>query len=962
MLSKLTEKLPDIGILGRILPLDKIVEEATQEASYVTERHDVPNDKSVPEDLRDTSPRYLLTKDGFSVASRLHPEDKTRGSDSASTVLAIGLFPVLALFGSVGVAIGTSIGNNFGSLIVLGSIAITSLIAIALFVAIAQSETPKEALLRAGLGFIVPFIGLVSIQTFAGMGEGFFSVLKSAEPFELLILIGVFVIIPFIFFFAEWVINQGRPSFNRITTRYIGFWLILLAIVFIPVEALKPLPLIILGSLQAWLFASNNRRVRADQLYYQSKLSRLEFHTKGIFERHKEARRVQVENAKKDTTPFIIHGTALGVMTAKLDGYAPDTGNKFGQSAGDLSTHLLALGPTGSGKTSLVLRPLIAQIVRERKKILVEENFGKWGKTFSFEGNPYNSIEEAKTYAKNGSEVWVVADDEAKANKFAFDGSIAKGLTQALNSEMKSGLALVDITDGSSTASKKLKDKVMENKGFFIEVQKNPLYGILIQDGKSSLADEARGYSDLVIEPGVNFALLEGLRVEDVVEAISSISGASSSKSGDEGGATAFFNSAAREGLRHAAALYYAMCEYMDGMAEKGVFENSKASKWKKKWSGLDMVRKALLTPERNRDTIVINPIIKSMVIQLTMNDDKSLNHPGVGTKGLLDQAIAYATHVLSMDERTLGNVSSTLDQWMSPMMSQTDLLPWTELSEGVDPTIVLRGGVVGVNVPIFRYGVAGKLVQNLIRLRINTAIRRRADYAWNRLGECPVIMLIDEAQEILNEADSSMIAVARSLGSWYVCATQNVDGLKAKFGSDKADQTMDQFRSVIGIGNMSPDSQEFIAKRLGHGAVRQFPVSYSTVDYHGAARDFASLPIHDKSHELYPEFKAMARRGAGRVQLYDPKFVARRGVVPSDVNGKRVDTNLEGIDLDVQILHGGKVEFQELWNKAEMDAFLSKPRHAIAQVMRAGVIRRDVIEMNPIYSFNDDKEEGVLK
>ena len=962
MLSKLTEKLPDIGVLGRLLPLDKIVEEATQEAGYVTERHDVPNDKSVPEDLRDTSPRYLLTRDGFSVASRLHPEDKTRGSDSTSTVLAIGLFPVLALLGSVGVAIGKSIGNDFGGMVALGSVAITSLIAIALFVAIAQSESPKEALLRAGLGFVVPFIGLVSIQTFAGMGEGFFSAMKSSKPGEMLILMGAFVVIPFLFFFAGWVINQGRPNFNRIMTRYIGFWLMLLAIVWIPVEALKPLPLIILGASQAWLFASNNRRVRADQLYYQSKRSRLEFHAKGIFERHKEARRVQAENAKKDTTPFIVHGTATGMMTAKLDGYAPDAGNKFGQSAGDLSTHLLALGPTGSGKTSLVLRPLIAQIVRERKKVLAEENFGKWGKTFSVEGNPYNAIEQAKVFAKSGQEVWVVADDEAKASKFAFEGAIAKGLTQALNSEMKPGLTVVDITDGSSTASKKLKTKVVESKNIFVDVSKNPLYGILIQDGKGALADEARGYSDLVIEPGVNFALLEGLRVEDVVEAISSVSGASSSKSGDEGGATAFFNSAAREGLRHAVALYYAMCEYMEGMAEKGVFDESKARQWKKKWSGLDMVRKALLTPERTRDTMVINPVIKSMIIQLTMNDDKSLNHPGVGTKGLLDQAIAYATHVLSMDERTIGNISSTLDQWMSPMMSSTDLLPWTEMSEGVDPTIVLRGGVVGVNVPIFRYGIAGKLVQNLIRLRINTAIRRRADYAWDRLGECPVIMLIDEAQEILNEADSSMIAVARSLGSWYVCATQNVDGLKAKFGGDKADQTMDQFRSVIGIGIMSPDSQEFIAKRLGHGAVRQFPVSYSTVDYHGIARDFASLPIHDKTHELYPEFKAMARNGAGRVQSYEHGFMAKREGIGSVVNGKRMDADLENIELDVHTLYGGKVEFQELWKKAEMDAFLARPRHAIAQVMRAGVIRRDVIEMKPIYSFSDDKEEGGAK
>lgn len=74
------------------------------------------------------------------------------------------------------------------------------------------------------------------------------------------------------------------------------------------------------------------------------------------------ARKLQVEAAKKDDTPFIRLGTTTGQFAERRDPYAPsESGMPFGLTVNDLSTHLLVIGRTGSGKTSGALRPLIGQ-------------------------------------------------------------------------------------------------------------------------------------------------------------------------------------------------------------------------------------------------------------------------------------------------------------------------------------------------------------------------------------------------------------------------------------------------------------------------------------------------------------------------------------------------------------------------------------------------------------------------
>lgn len=72
-----------------------------------------------------------------------------------------------------------------------------------------------------------------------------------------------------------------------------------------------------------------------------------------------EARAKQLANAMADKSPFIPLGTSTGLLAQRRDPLAPsEPGLPVGLTINDLSTHLLVLGGSGTGKTSGVIRPV----------------------------------------------------------------------------------------------------------------------------------------------------------------------------------------------------------------------------------------------------------------------------------------------------------------------------------------------------------------------------------------------------------------------------------------------------------------------------------------------------------------------------------------------------------------------------------------------------------------------------
>lgn len=64
----------------------------------------------------------------------------------------------------------------------------------------------------------------------------------------------------------------------------------------------------------------------------------------------------QIERAMSEKSSFINLGTATDLFAERRDPYSPaQAGMPFGLSVGDLSTHMLVLGQTGTGKTAAVI-------------------------------------------------------------------------------------------------------------------------------------------------------------------------------------------------------------------------------------------------------------------------------------------------------------------------------------------------------------------------------------------------------------------------------------------------------------------------------------------------------------------------------------------------------------------------------------------------------------------------------
>lgn len=73
------------------------------------------------------------------------------------------------------------------------------------------------------------------------------------------------------------------------------------------------------------------------------------------------ARVRQLENAASDDSAFLRIGTATKAMAARRDPFSPTEPVPFGLTVRDLSTHLLMLGDTGTGKTAGGIRPILWQ-------------------------------------------------------------------------------------------------------------------------------------------------------------------------------------------------------------------------------------------------------------------------------------------------------------------------------------------------------------------------------------------------------------------------------------------------------------------------------------------------------------------------------------------------------------------------------------------------------------------------
>jgi hypothetical protein len=257
-----------------------------------------------------------------------------------------------------------------------------------------------------------------------------------------------------------------------------------------------------------------------------------------------------------------------------------------------------------------------------------------------------------------------------------------------------------------------------------------------------------------------------------------------------------------------------------------------------------------------------------------------------------------------------------------------------------------LRGGRIGILAPAHRYGRAGPVVVALLKARIFAAVRDRADQGMGP-GETPVVLVMDEAQEVATKQDALVLSIARSLSLAIVAATQTVEGIEARLGERDAAQYLTLFGSVLALQNRSPKTAEAVARRIGASFRPILDSVPGTPTVRGAV---------------------MAQRAAGRLAAAKTQpLIAATIQIGEESRPRDLLASINPFQLFTRTLKGeqgtpvSRLTVAPLVAGDELAELVVEPDTAFAVVTRGRVPRRDVIRLAPLYDASPAATEDAV-
>lgn len=321
-------------MLARLLPIQGLQDQALAEAISLSTRWDVPRGNEVPEDLADINGRYFRTSPDANgrqtrISGRMLVDDLHTGSASAAIPIIFGLMAVAGI-------LAVMLGKPWAFIPL-----------VPLLFLVGTSTNGKGGLIWA-IASVVLAVGLPALGQ---VGLGSISLLKSGGATPLICVAAL----------IGGALLFGGLRGARMLLQSIAALAAVIGIAALTPVALRPFVLALPACLLPVLWSETQVFARGRLLEAQGRKATFEDTERPV--KHVEGRKQQAERAAKDTSPLITWGTAMGEMTARWDGFAPDAGLPVRSSVNDLATHLLVLGSTGRGKTSAVLNPLMAAYI-----------------------------------------------------------------------------------------------------------------------------------------------------------------------------------------------------------------------------------------------------------------------------------------------------------------------------------------------------------------------------------------------------------------------------------------------------------------------------------------------------------------------------------------------------------------------------------------------------------------------
>lgn len=848
----------------------------------------------VPHDLRDTTPRLLKTRDGNPIESYVRPEDSGKGADSTATSLMYG-----------GIALVSGICYLLASiwfpLIIVGA-----LLYIPFIVALSQGESRMEAA-KAGI-----LLGIAPLMFAFGSASEVYDEAKSLLPgggngfiaAVILAVLGSFVLNHFDKNRKASVMGGAFDKLISIMIWSAVFVACYFASRLLP-ASLQPFLFLSLPCFYPMIYTDANHVRRGKLLWEQS----LQFNIGGmgaLSSAHVESKHMQAKKAQQDTTPLLVIGTATGWLTKKHYPFAPDEGVEMCLSALDLTKHLLCYGQTGSGKSTGVARPIAKQWILSR-----------YGGFLCLDGKG----------ALPGELSSLIEVMIAPGISYApFQGLDGHGIATALNSAAKA----VGAADAKNAVWTEGASDLIRYAAVIFEAlhQHERVY-------LKYAADMAN-----LKELDIDAALVSITRMQqsddDTTEAIKALE---KLKSDFEGWATV--RDTGRKWLWNVDTYIKVLNMISEPVMINGMWMPGKLLSEAVEFLGYTENEMAAESRRRSHQTTV---------------------HPEIGTRGLLDDALVWVLKTWTQGTEPQQRSSFLINARLRilPITTGKYLLNengqhWKTLETGVDAGICLYGGSVGVHLPEERHQEAGVLIATLLKQRIYNSVALRGGEAdWTADGQKPLMVMMDECQDLISSAERMLLPKARSLGLTVVALSQGWEGLENKLGGKmEALQFCNTFQNYVCLRS-SAQTYMYLAERFGTAQMLSYKQPIVGLDISGGIKKLATSPINNLKHPNRSVMRKLERLGAGRlaVQRFIPGKASLQWQGHSLINIED-----DEITKDIRVPHGGTLEIQPLFLPEEFSALTTFGK-AIVFLDRAGERRVDVATLNPVYESELRKKE----
>lgn len=447
--------------------------------------------------------------------------------------------------------------------------------------------------------------------------------------------------------------------------------------------------------------------------------------------------------------------------------------------------------------------------------------------------------------------------------------------------------------------------------------------GLFLLDGKGTLAGEMRdaGIPGLrLIKPDeIQLPLFQGMTATEVTDALAVFS--------DKG--DPFFQEAARQLLQNCAVLLYALSA--EGHREYR-FTAKCLHRLMNDNSGIEIIDGK--TKKTNHGEYRKKAI--ELIAAMTRDGERVIDSANV-----ISQSYSYFQaefESMTESEKTFAGVMMTANNWLSPLFENDLIAAWADCDEGLDVTTVVEGARLGLDIPENLYGRAAvRIISNLVREKIYVSLKRRGN-DWREVeGQKQVIIVMDEMHLLWRESDTDFSSISRSLGGSFIAATQSLDILIDRIGSDdKALATAGNFRSMV--------CYDATQRTLEYASARAGAILRPTISIHSESDEVTGVALmSDLSVEYNAARDTSDLSGEMQSKLQSKSLLQRAtSMFVGDKHEIKEDEILAGA-----IGNCARAIYSSI-TQDELQIALQERFAALAVINRAGAPRRDVITVRP--------------